>query len=52
MAPQFKGDQELQKNKPPNITKVRYQISKKFFIYCSIAIRVQKWFVELQVALL
>jgi len=40
------------KNKWPNVTKASSQTPKKILVCCFVAIRVQKWFVELQVALL
>ncbi len=45
------GGWRTQKSKPSNITKADFGTLKKFFVCCSIAIRVQKWFV-LQVMLL
>jgi hypothetical protein len=42
MAPQNKGGQKSKKYKPPNITKAGSQTSKKFFVCCSVAIRVSR----------
>ncbi len=49
---QSRGGQKLPKKKPQNATKVGSQTPKKFIVCCSVVIRVQKWFVKLQVALL
>ncbi len=40
------------KKKPPNTTKVGSQTPKKFLVCCFVVVKVQKQFVELQVALL
>jgi hypothetical protein len=40
------------KKKPPNAIKIGSQTPKKLFLCCSIAIKVQRWFLELQMALL
>ncbi len=52
MAPQNIGGSKTQKNKPPNVSKVSSQTPTKFLVCISITIRVQRWFVELQVAFL
>ncbi len=49
--PKVEGVKEFLK-KPLNITKPKPNHSKKFFVCCSIAIRVPRWFVKLKVALL
>jgi hypothetical protein len=41
-ALQNREGEKLEKNKPPNPTKVDSQTPKKFFVYYSIAIRVQR----------
>jgi hypothetical protein len=51
-APQSTWGQELKINKPPNIINADSQTPKKFLVCCSVVIRVQKWFVELHMALL
>jgi hypothetical protein len=52
MAPQSWGGQELKKKKPPNAMKVNSQTPKNFLTCCPVAIRVQRWFVKIQMALL
>jgi hypothetical protein len=51
MAPQSKGGQELKK-KPLNITKVSSQTPKNFLVCCCVDIRVERQFIEIQVAFL
>jgi len=51
MALQNRRGQNFKK-KPPNTTKVGSQTPKKFLVCCFVVVKVQKQFVELQVALL
>jgi len=47
-APKVKGSR-TQKNKSPNNTKADSWTPKEFVVCCSVAIRVPRWFIELQV---
>jgi hypothetical protein len=47
IAPENKRGWNLKKNKAPNTTKADSQTPKKFIVCCSVAIKVQRWFVEL-----
>ncbi len=51
MAPQSKGGQKLKK-KPSNTTKANSQTCKKFLVCCFVVTKVQRQFVEVQVAFL
>ncbi len=53
-APKSTEGQKFKKNKPSNTntSKASSQTFKNFLVGCSIANRVQRWFVELQVAFL
>jgi hypothetical protein len=52
MAPQSREGSKTQENKPLNTTKAGSKTPKNLFICCFLVIRVQKWFVKLQMAFL
>jgi hypothetical protein len=50
--PKIRGQELKETNHLTYLTKVDSQTLKKFFVCCSVVIRVQKWLVEVQVAFL
>jgi hypothetical protein len=52
MAPKVKGVKNSKKQNHWTIQRLTLEHSKEFFVCCFVAIRVQKWFVELKMTLL